>query len=78
VLLQTSSLYRAPESRYRSTTARSFFFKRWGGVRNLDAGRMLRRRTHDGFPHRVSHPTAPLRERLQKALAIKSSLVQIA
>jgi len=55
-----------------------FFFKQWGGVRKKSAGRMLRGRTHDGFPKRVSHPTAPLRERLQQALAIESGLVQMA
>jgi protein gp37 len=55
-----------------------FFFKQWGGVRKKTAGRKLRGRTHDGFPQRVSHPTTPLRERLEQAAAIESGLVQVA
>ena len=54
-----------------------FFFKQWGGVRKKAAGRMLRGRTHDNFPRRVSHPTAPLWERRQQAAAIESGLVQL-
>jgi protein gp37 len=54
-----------------------FFFKQWGGVRKKAAGRTLSGRTHDGFPQRVSHPTLPLRERMQRASEIESGLVQL-
>ena len=55
-----------------------FFFKQWGGVRKEAAGRILRGRTHDGFPKRVQNPTLPAILRLQHALAIESSeLVQL-
>jgi protein gp37 len=55
-----------------------FFFKQWGGVRKKEAGRMLRGRTHDAFPARVTYPILPLHLRLQHALEIENAgLVQV-
>jgi protein gp37 len=33
-----------------------FFFKQWGGVRKIAAGRELDGRTYDEFPGRIQHP----------------------
>ncbi|HEX9944754.1 MAG TPA: phage Gp37/Gp68 family protein [Thermoanaerobaculia bacterium] len=45
-----------------------FFFKQWGGRRKAQAGRELRGRTYDEFPHRVWR-TITDAESLQTALA---------
>lgn len=33
-----------------------FFFKQWGGVRKKKNGRLLRGRTYDEYPERVTSP----------------------
>ena len=55
-----------------------FFFKQWGGVRKKVHGRELLGRTHDGFPHRVQHPTLPALARLAHVRQIEAGdLVQL-
>jgi len=51
-----------------------FFFKQWGGVWKARTGRRLNGRIYDEQPKLSSHPIKPLKERLEYAAHIESSL----
>jgi protein gp37 len=49
----------------------AFFFKQWGGVRKVKAGRSLQGKTYDEFPKRTEHPVLPAQECLVAAERIE-------
>src|SRR5215470_16184330 len=51
-----------------------FFFKQWGGVWKARTGRRLNGRIYDEQPKLSSHPIKPLKERLEYAAHIETSL----
>ena len=51
-----------------------FFFKQWGGVWKARTGRRLNGRIYDEQPKLSSHPIKPLKERLEYAAYIETSL----
>ena len=50
-----------------------FFFKQWGGVRKVTAGRLLEGRTYDEFPARRQRPVPDVRQCFALAKEIEAS-----